>query len=334
VLLLLLQATTCGSGAEFGRALQLSMLAVVVIAAIAMVLQQHITNEAAAAAAARHSRHLHRHNSSTLAAAAAGVAADTSHHSSSSSSSSAAVAAAAGGVASPAGNQHTEKQQQQQTVWDSFRVLAGSLEIRCLAVMSLAQGLCNSLMEFAWKCHMRILYPSPADFTSFLGDVATWSGVVTGALMLLSPLLFERWGWRGVANATPNMLLFGGTVFFLACIVYQHLFGAAAAAAGAAAAGPGSLVLLQGLVLFGALQYVLGKGAKFSLFKPAEEMVYITLDEEGRTRGKAAIDVVGSQVWPPGGGEREGSSSGVLPERGWCLCLCLWVYVSVGVCDG
>jgi hypothetical protein len=40
-----------------------------------------------------------------------------------------------------------------------------------LAVMSLAQGLCNSLMEFAWKCHMRLLYPSPADFTAFLGRV-------------------------------------------------------------------------------------------------------------------------------------------------------------------
>jgi AAA family ATP:ADP antiporter len=51
-------------------------------------------------------------------------------------------------------------------------VLGRSLEIRCLAVMSLAQGLCNSLMEFAWKCHMRLLYPSPADFTAFLG----WRG--------------------------------------------------------------------------------------------------------------------------------------------------------------
>lgn len=52
----------------------------------------------------------------------------------------------------------------------------------------------------------------------------------------------------------------------------------------------------------GALLYVFSKGAKFSLFKPAEEMVYITLDEEGRTRGKAAIDVVGAQVRKEGRG--------------------------------
>ena len=37
------------------------------------------------------------------------------------------------------------------------------------------------------------------------------------------------------------------------------------------------------------------KGAKFSMFKPAEEMVYIGLDQESRTKGKAAIDVVGAQ---------------------------------------
>lgn len=38
------------------------------------------------------------------------------------------------------------------------------------------------------------------------------------------------------------------------------------------------------------------KGAKFSMFKPAEEMVYIGLDEQSRTKGKAAIDVVGAQT--------------------------------------
>lgn len=46
--------------------------------------------------------------------------------------------------------------------------------------MSVAQGLCTNLMEFAWKSHIRMLYPTPGEFTSFLGDVSTWQGVVTG----------------------------------------------------------------------------------------------------------------------------------------------------------
>lgn len=43
-----------------------------------------------------------------------------------------------------------------------MKTLMGNTTIRCLAVMSVAQGLCTSLMEFAWKCQMRILYPAPS----------------------------------------------------------------------------------------------------------------------------------------------------------------------------
>lgn len=67
---------------------------------------------------------------------------------------------------------------------------------------------------------------------------------------------------------------------------------------------------LQVLVFVGALLYVFSKGAKFSLFKPAEEMVYIGLDKEGRTKGKAAIDVVGAQTGKSTGSFLQQVSSG------------------------
>lgn len=132
------------------------------------------------------------------------------------------------------------------------------------------------LVEWPFKYHLGILYPSAAEFTAFSGEVATWTGVVTGVLMLASPLLFEHLGWRGVANTTPRLLLWGGCSFFTACIAYQQLYGTAAAAAmsgGAAAAAVAGLPLLQAVVMGGALTYVFSKSAKFSLFKPAEEMV-------------------------------------------------------------
>ena len=53
-------------------------------------------------------------------------------------------------------------------------------------------------------------------------------------------------------------------------------------------------VLYQHVVI--GVGQVFAKGAKFSMFKPAEEMVYIGLDEESRTKGKAAIDVAGAQT--------------------------------------
>ncbi|GLI68678.1 hypothetical protein VaNZ11_013164 [Volvox africanus] len=191
----------------------------------------------------------------------------------------------------------TKRRQSKQNLSEIYRTLAVSVPIRCLVVMSMAQGLCSNLMEFAWKSHIRLLYPTPAAFTSFLGDVSTWQGIVTGLLMVLSPTMFERMGWAGVAAATPKILLYGGGLFFATAMVYQFLLSPTASAA-ASAAGAG---VLQMLVYGGALLYVFSKSAKFSLFKPAEEMVYISLDEEGRTKGKAAIDVVGSQAGKSGG---------------------------------
>ena len=53
--------------------------------------------------------------------------------------------------------------------------------------------------------------------------------------------------------------------------------------------------------IIGAGMYVLTRAAKFSLFKPAEEMVYLNLDARARSNGKAAVDVLGAQVGKSGG---------------------------------
>jgi hypothetical protein len=39
-----------------------------------------------------------------------------------------------------------------------------------------------------------MLHPSPAMYAAFMGDVAMWTGLVTGSLMLCSPVLFDRFG--------------------------------------------------------------------------------------------------------------------------------------------
>ena len=77
------------------------------------------------------------------------------------------------------------------------------------------------------------------------------------------------------------------------------------------------------------------------LLRPAEEMVYISLDEESRTKGKAAIGVVGNQTGKSTGsllqqfllvircvGGKRASRGG---ERvGFCRSFCWWLGVRVG----
>lgn len=93
-------------------------------------------------------------------------------------------------------------------------------------------------------------HPDPGTcwMQAFMGDVAMWTGIVTGTLMCISPMLFKFWGWKLVAGATPAFLLVAGTPFFLGCILYAVLQPQAVT----------GTALLRCLVMFGALLQVGG----------------------------------------------------------------------------
>jgi AAA family ATP:ADP antiporter len=209
---------------------------------------------------------------------------------------------------------------------ETLRILAGSPQMLCLAAMAVAQGLSSNIFQVAWKRQLRILHPDPSGYSAFMGDVATVSAIATGGAMLLAPALFRRLGWAGAAAATPWAMMLLGWGFFGSSIW---------ASFGAAAGAPLPAVLLHALVLGGAAMYIFEKAAKFSLFKPAEEMVYLALDDASRTQGKAAVDVCATQVGKAGGSIFQqgllvafGGLGGALPALAVChtACVSAWIW--------
>jgi AAA family ATP:ADP antiporter len=175
---------------------------------------------------------------------------------------------------------------------ESLAVIRASPKIMNLAVLVVSYGVSHRLFEFAWKGALRTLYPTPQAYQSVLADVSIATGWATISFMLLGKFVFQYLGWGAAASATPLAMLVSGGAFFglsLASWGGVSVWGldpAAMAFAGVAA---------------GAVTQVFARSSKFSLFDPAKEMVYIEMSREEKSKGKAAVDLLGSQIGKSGG---------------------------------
>ncbi|KAL0319183.1 UNVERIFIED_CONTAM: Plastidic ATP/ADP-transporter [Sesamum angustifolium] len=146
---------------------------------------------------------------------------------------------------------------------ESLKFLVSSRYIRDLATLVVAYGISINLVEVTWKSKLKAQFPTPNEYSSFMGDFSTATGVATFTMMLLSQWIFNKYGWGTAAKITPTVLLLTGVGFF-------------------------------SLILF-------GDPSCSSLFDPCKEMAYIPLDEDTKVKGKAAIDVVCNPLGKSGG---------------------------------
>lgn len=175
---------------------------------------------------------------------------------------------------------------------ESLKFLVSSRYIRDLATLVVAYGISINLVEVTWKSKLKAQFPSPNEYSSFMGDFSTATGIATFTMMLLSQFIFDKFGWGVAAKITPTVLLLTGVGFF-SLLLFGDPLGPALAKFG--------MTPLLAAVYVGAMQNIFSKSAKYSLFDPCKEMAYIPLDEDTKVKGKAAIDVVCNPLGKSGG---------------------------------
>ncbi|KAG2452332.1 hypothetical protein HYH02_003356 [Chlamydomonas schloesseri] len=199
----------------------------------------------------------------------------------------AALAAAGKGGAPKA-----KKPKAKMSMMESFKFLASSPYIRDMATMVVSFGVALQLVEVTWKAKLKTAYPDPSDYSAFMGKFSEVVGVVTLVMMLLGRFVIKKFGWGVAALATPTVIL-GTAVIFLALVMTGNVFAGPLAAMGTTP--------LMAAVVVGSLQNVFSRASKYSLFDPCKEMAYIPLDDEIKSKGKAAVDVVGNLLGKSGG---------------------------------
>jgi AAA family ATP:ADP antiporter len=185
-----------------------------------------------------------------------------------------------------------KKTKTKMTMKESYTFLSSSPYIKDLATLVIGYGMAINIVEVTWKSKLKAAFPDPNSYSVFMGNFSSLTGVVTLVMMLMGRYIFKWFGWGVAALITPVTLLTTGCVFFSLTLCESFFVPIVAKL------GTTPLMLA---VLVGAAQNILSKGAKYSLFDPCKEMAYIPLDQESKTKGKAAIDVIGNPLGKSGG---------------------------------
>merc|ERR1719353_27508 len=184
------------------------------------------------------------------------------------------------------------KTKTKMTLGESVNFLRKSSYIRNLAMLVIGYGMSINVVEVTWKSKLRQQFPDPNAYSVFMGNFSTATGATTIIMMLVGRQILSRFGWGAAALVTPMMMLTTGVVFF-SLILQPGVWAPFTAIFG--------LTPLMCAVVVGAAQNVLTKSAKYGMFDPCKEMAYIPLDAESKTKGKAAIDVIGNPLGKSGG---------------------------------
>lgn len=191
------------------------------------------------------------------------------------------------------GKVRPETPKQKFSMRKNFSMLLKSRYLLLIALIVLAYNLGMNLIEIVWKNQIKELYPDPASYNTYMGQIMTLTGAVALVAALFLSNLLRRVSWT-TAALIPSLvtLITGGLFFAFATFSKMPLWSS------------GVILGLSPLVLsvtFGSLQNCLTRASKYTLFDGTKEMAFIPLDRDTKLKGKAAIDGVGSRLGKSGG---------------------------------
>ncbi|MDR3151242.1 MAG: NTP/NDP exchange transporter [Holosporaceae bacterium] len=176
---------------------------------------------------------------------------------------------------------------------ESLKYIIKSKYLGFIVLLVVCYGTSINLVEVMWKGQAKLLYRTEAEFSGFMGGLQIWTGIAAIICMLVGANILRRCSWFTAAIITPLMIFVTGLIFF-GCIIFKDALAPVVTAWG-------GLTVLGVITSVGLLQNVLGKGTKYSLFDSTKEMSYIPLDDELKSKGKAAVDVIGGRAGKSGG---------------------------------
>lgn len=197
-------------------------------------------------------------------------------------------------VISPSEKQKPPKEKIRMSMRANFAYLARSKYLICIALIVFAYNVAINLVEVVWKDRMKALYPDPADYNTYMGEVILAMSIIASlAGLLTTTKVIQRFSWTVCALISPVIVAITGVLFFhfiffpdqgLSWIVNFS-----------------TMTPLALCVTLGSIQNCIARASKYTFFDATKEIAFIPLNKESKLKGKAAIDGVGSRLGKSGG---------------------------------
>ena len=162
----------------------------------------------------------------------------------------------------------------------NFAYLAQSKYLICIALIVLSFNIALTMIEVVWKDQVHQLYPYAADYSSYMGSVMTYIGILSTIFSIfICGQVVRRFGWTVSAYVTPVILLISASLFFL------FYLGKSSPTALQIAGALGTTPLMLTTFL-GSFQNCFSRASKFTFFDVTKEMAFIPLSSECKLKRK------------------------------------------------
>ena len=194
-----------------------------------------------------------------------------------------------------------KKKKEKVSSLEGIKILFTNSYLLLVGVLVMGYGVAINFAEVIMKALMKEAFDGPA-YASMQGNISIFTGIFTLFVTLFGAYILRKCKWKTSAAITPLIFLILGGIFFALTLYRQHvaseIFGVSA-------------LLLATWV--GVIQDALCKSVKYSLFDTTKSMAYLPLDEDTKTKGQAAVEVIGGRAGKAGASLIQQVMYGIVP---------------------
>lgn len=172
------------------------------------------------------------------------------------------------------------------SVYQSLNLILKNRLLIRITLMIASYQICVNTIEVVWFSKVQQYYTTSDKFVNYQGKVLFYTGICAIISSLIGGFLIRKYTWLITSILTPVIILIFGTIFFILTIFEKQLESLMTS---------NEFLVLWVITFVGGLQNAIGKGMKYGVFDITKEILYTPLNNELKTKGKAAVDILGTK---------------------------------------